>query len=128
GGDRRHVLSVSAVVESPKFANSTLRLLGSGWQLSGILKLQSGTSFTVNSGTDVTLTGTSDNQRALQILANPYMPNKNRDQWLNPAAFARPANGQYGNAAKQHSRTGNLPARHGANPKVRDPGRPVCRI
>ena len=99
GGDRRHVLSVSAVVESPRFANSTLRLLGSGWQLSGILKLQSGTSFTVNSGTDVTLTGTSDNQRALQILANPYMPNKNRDQWLNPAAFARPANGQYGNAA-----------------------------
>ena len=87
------------MVESPRFTNSTLRLLGSGWQLSGILKLQSGSSFTVNSGTDVTLTGTSDNQRALQILANPYMPNKNRDQWLNPAAFARPANGQYGNAA-----------------------------
>ena len=99
GGDRRHVVNLSTVVESPTFANSTLRLLGSGWQLSGILKLQSGTSFTVSAGTDVTLNGATDNQRALQILADPYMPNKTRDQWLNPAAFARPANGQYGNAA-----------------------------
>jgi hypothetical protein len=99
GADRRHVFSLSAVAENPRFANSTLRRLGSGWQLTGILKLQTGTSFTVNAGTDVTLTGTTDNQRVLQTLTDPYMPNKNRDQWLNPAAFARPANGQYGNAA-----------------------------
>jgi hypothetical protein len=99
GADRRHVVNLSTVVETPRFANSTLRLVGSGWQLSGIVKLQSGTSFTVSAGTDVTLNGATDNQRALQILADPYMPNKTRDQWLNPAAFVRPANGQYGNAA-----------------------------
>jgi hypothetical protein len=99
GGDRRHVVTLSTVVETPKLAAPAARLLASGWQLSSILKLQSGTSFTVNAGTDVTLTGTSDNQRALQILADPYAPNRTRDQWLNPAAFARPANGQYGNAA-----------------------------
>ena len=99
GGDRRHVVNLSTVVESPQFANPMVRRLGSGWQLSGILKLQSGTSVAVTTGTDVTLTGTTDNGRALQLLADPYMPNKNRDQWLNPAAFARPANGQYGNAA-----------------------------
>ncbi len=99
GGDRRHVVNLSTVVETPTFANRTLRILGSGWQVSGILKLQSGTSFTVTSGFDNTLTGTNDNGRAQQVLADVYRPNKNRDGWLNPAAFVRPAPGQYGNAA-----------------------------
>lgn len=99
GGDRRHVANISTVVETPAFANKTLRILGSGWQVSGILKLQSGNSFTVTSGFDNTLTGTTDNGRAQQVLADVYLPNKSRDGWLNPAAFVRPAPGQYGNAA-----------------------------
>jgi len=99
GGDRRHLVNLSTVAESPRFSNPMLRRLGSGWQLSGILKIQSGTSMAVTTGTDVTLTGTTDNGRALQILGDAYMLNKNRDQWLNPDAFARPANGQYGTAA-----------------------------
>jgi len=89
-GDRAHVVNLSTVVESPQFANNTLRLLASGWQLSGILKLMSGTSFTVTSGVDTTFTGTSDNGRANQVLADPYLPNKNKDGWLNINAFAVP--------------------------------------
>jgi len=99
GGDRRHVVNLSTVVETPQFANNTLRLLGSGWQVSGILKMQSGTSVTITTGFDNTLTGTNDNGRALQVLLDPYLPNRNRDGWLNPAAFARPPSGVYGNAA-----------------------------
>jgi hypothetical protein len=89
-GDRTHVVNLSTVVESPRFANNTLRRLLSGWQLSGILKLMSGTSFRVNSGIDTTFTGTSDNGRANQVLADPYLPNKNKDGWLNINAFAVP--------------------------------------
>src|SRR5260370_281531 len=96
GGDRRHVVNLSTFVETPQFANNTLRLLGSGWQVSGILKMQSGTSVTITTGFDNTLTGTNDNGRALQVLLDPYLPNRNRDGWLNPAAFARPPSGVYG--------------------------------
>jgi carboxypeptidase family protein len=110
-GDRTHVVNVSTVVESPKFANNTLRLLGSGWQLSGILKLMSGTSFRVASGVDTTFTGTSDNGRANQILGDPFLPNKNKDGWLNINAFTAPTQATgicsavtlscgYGNAAQ----------------------------
>jgi len=67
-----------------------MRRLFTGWQLSGILKLMSGTAFRVTSGADTTFTGTSDNGRANQVLADPYLPNKNKDGWLNINAFAVP--------------------------------------
>ena len=66
------------------------RWVRSGWQLSGILKLLSGTAFRVTSGVDTALTGTSDNGRANQILGDAYLPNKNKDGWLNINAFAVP--------------------------------------
>jgi hypothetical protein len=110
-GDRLHVANLSTVVESPRFANKTMRILGSGWQLSGILKLMSGTSFRVSSGIDTTFTGTTDNGRANQILADAYLPNRNKDGWLNINAFAVPTQATgicspvtlscgYGNAAQ----------------------------
>src|SRR5204862_3634139 len=89
-GDRTHIVNLSTVVESPKFANKALRLLGGGWQLSGILKLMTGTSFRVSSGIDTALTGTSDNGRANQVMADAYVPNKTKDGWLNINAFAVP--------------------------------------
>ena len=110
-GDRAHVANISTVVESPRFANNTMRYLFSGWQLSGILKLMSGTSFRVSSGIDTTFTGTSDNGRANQVLADAFLPNKNKDGWLNINAFAVPTQATgicsavtlscgYGNAAQ----------------------------
>jgi hypothetical protein len=110
-GDRAHVANISTVVESPKFANNTMRYLFSGWQVSGILKLMSGTSFRVTSGIDTTFTGTSDNGRANQVLADAFLPNKNKDGWLNINAFAVPTQATgicsavtlacgYGNAAQ----------------------------
>ena len=89
-GDRKHIVNLSTVVESPKFTNNTFRLLFSGWQLSGILKMMSGTAFRVTSGIDTTFTGTSDNNRANQVLADAYLPNKSKDGWLNPKAFVNP--------------------------------------
>jgi len=89
-GDRTHVANISMVAESPRFANNTLRRIGSGWQLSGILKVMSGTSFRVSSGIDSTFTGTTDNGRANQVLGDAYLPNKNKDGWLNINAFSIP--------------------------------------
>jgi hypothetical protein len=110
-GDRTHIVNLSTVVESPRFANSLMQKLFSRWQLSGILKLMSGTSFRVSSGIDTTFTGTTDNGRANQVLADAYLPNKNKDGWLNKLAFVAPTQATgicstvtlscgYGNAAQ----------------------------
>ena len=56
---------------------------------------RSGSYFTVTTGVDTALTG-QPNQRANQILSDPYMPNRTFSQWLNPAAFAAAASGTYG--------------------------------
>ena len=53
-------------------------------------------SWTNTSGVDQALTATDD-QRANQALPDAYAANKNIRQWLNPAAFAQPALGTYGN-------------------------------
>ncbi len=107
--DRRHVVNVSTVYETPQFGNRTARILGSGWQISGIVRLQSGnTNLTVESGANTALRGAANETRAHQVLANPYAENKTIDNWLNPAAFARPANGEYGNAANSLHGPGSI--------------------
>ena len=67
-----------------------------GWQVSGILSARSGSYFTVTTGVDQALTGLATNQRANQILDDPFMPDRSFSQWLNPAAFQLPALGTYG--------------------------------
>ena len=94
--DRRHNFNLSTVYALPQFSNGTLRALGTGWQLSGIVKILSGSYLTLSSGLDNALSATND-QTPNQILARPYATNKSIDQWLNPAAFAQPATGKYGN-------------------------------
>jgi hypothetical protein len=92
--DRRHVFNVSTVYQTPAFTNSTMRVLASNWQVSGIVRLRSGPYLTVTSGLDQALTG-QGNQRAVQLLENPYAENKSIDQYLNPKAFTQPALGTY---------------------------------
>ena len=66
------------------------------WQLSGIFSARSGSYITVTSGQDLARTGLATNQRANQILDDPFVPDRTLTSWLNPAAFQLPAVGTYG--------------------------------
>src|SRR5438093_1591364 len=92
--DRRHVFSGSAVYQTPQFASRTVRMLAGGWQMTGIVRMRSGPYLSIVSGFDQALSGTS-NQRAVQVLENPYLPNRNIDHYLNPSAFTQPTLGTY---------------------------------
>ena len=111
--DQRHAFNLTSVAETPKFANTALRLVGSGWKLSGIYKkmsygnlnganVQSGsrtvTLGAVGSGGD----GTAGLDRALIDIAsqrpnivqpnNIYLDTSGRPGTVlvNAAAFATP--------------------------------------
>ena len=100
--DRRHNFNMSSVYETPTFANSTLRVLGTGWRISGIVRALTGAQLTVSTGvTSLGYSPTSQDDRPRQILASPYAANKSTDQWLNPAAFERPVLGAYGPLARR---------------------------
>jgi Carboxypeptidase regulatory-like domain len=102
--DRRHNFNFSTVYETPKWSNGVMNVIAGGWSVSGIVRLLSGPSLSIVSGLDNAFSGTTD-QSPLQILSDPYMPNKTIDQWFNPKAFVQPSLGQYGNAPV-HSTTG----------------------
>jgi hypothetical protein len=82
----------------PQFANTVVRTLASDWRISGTVRVNSGSWFMVNTGTSTALRSGVNQNRANQVLSDPYVPNRSIDQWLNPAAFVRPANGEWGSA------------------------------
>jgi hypothetical protein len=98
-GDLRHVVNVSTVYATPQFSSRALQVIAGNWQISGIVRLQSpDKSLTVTSGSDTCLCGAQGRDRANQLLPNEqvYATEKSVDRWFNPAAFGRPADGQWG--------------------------------
>ena len=95
--DRRHNFNLSTVYETPQFANSALRALGTGWRVSGIVRIVSGAQLSVTTGLgSLGIAPDSTDERARQILGSQYAANKSISQWLNPAAFTAPVLGAYG--------------------------------
>jgi hypothetical protein len=95
GSDLRHVLNFSAVAQTPKFSNSALTRLGSGWQLAPIFRILSGDHMSIITNQDRALSGIGT-QRVNQVLGSGY-GNKTVTNFLNPAAYALPALGTLGN-------------------------------
>jgi hypothetical protein len=97
---RKHILNISASIETPRFTNRAARRLASGWRLSGIFRANSGSPLSVTTGTDRALSGIqAGTQRASQVLENPYGDGTVND-WLNPRAFTQPALGTYGTSVR----------------------------
>jgi hypothetical protein len=94
GGNRTHIGNFTVGAETPQFASTALRIVASGWRVSGILSARSGGWLTVTTTQDTAATGISG-QRANQVLENPY-GDKSLDNYLNRAAFAQPAPGALG--------------------------------
>jgi hypothetical protein len=97
--DRRHIFNLSASAETPRFDGTSMRMLASGWRLSGIFRAMSGRALTITTGIDRALTGNPGQQRPNQVRDDPY-GDGSWNNWLNPAAFAQPALGTFGNAAR----------------------------
>ncbi len=114
--DQRHILNLTGVVETPQFANHTLRLVGTGWRLSGLYRAFSSSyssgfrtvALSDPPGPQETPVGSDPclcdivGQRPNLVLKDIYLDKSGRPltQYLNPAAFAIPANGTLGNAGR----------------------------
>jgi hypothetical protein len=97
---RKHIFNLTASVQTPQFSNTAARALASGWRLSGVFRAQSGQPLTIASGLDRALSGIQGTtQRAEQVLDNVY-GDKTINNWFNPAAFAQPALGTYGDSIR----------------------------
>ena len=90
--DRRHVVNLSTVFKAPKFSNRWVERTAGGWQLSNIIRAQTGGYASITTGVDNALTGIGG-QRATQLLQNVYDANPTVDHYLNRAAFGSPVNG-----------------------------------
>jgi hypothetical protein len=93
--DQRHIFNLSAVAETPRFSNTTLRLVGSGWHFSTIFRLLSGNHFAATTNQDRALNYTYA-QRVNQIASSAY-GDRSVKNYLNPQAFSLPALGTLGN-------------------------------
>ncbi len=105
--DLRHRFVVSYLYELPE--TRALGVFGrevlDGWHVNGITTLASGSPFTLTSGVDTNLDGTTNDR--VNVIGNPNLPtNRSRAQkiaqgTLNPAAFTTPgSDNPYGNEQK----------------------------
>ena len=121
GTDVPQIFSASWVYQLPfgkgqKYAasNNVLNYVVGGWTLNGILSFSSGIPFFVGASGDIAhiaantaccALGFGNYERLNFLGGNPYASNKSPEQWLNPAAFAVPAPGTFGNLGRDTLRS-----------------------
>ena len=100
--DVRHTFTSYITYNLPTPSAGPKRLVG-GWQLNSLLSFHTGQPFTVFSGKNVS--GTFEGQDRVDVVGDPFQGANHSItsgyvQWVNPAAFAQPANGTFGNEAR----------------------------
>jgi len=106
-GDRRQLLNFTVVAQTPRFANSMMRRLATGWSVSGIYRYSTGQPLSIVSGLDQALNGVvvTNPQRANQVLPDVFAPDHGSAcanvapcvMYLNLAALSQPPAGTLGN-------------------------------
>ncbi len=108
-GDIRHNLSFNLLYDLPMgaghdFLGTTSGLLStlvSGWQVNALGLAHGGIADNVSLGTNTYGNGDYTNQRPDLVPGVPqYVSDKSYRQWLNPAAWTRPATGTFGNSPR----------------------------
>src|SRR5882672_1452946 len=102
--DRRHMLVTNAVYALPSFKNkgSLVSALLGNWQLNGIVTLLSGNPLDVTtgqSGLDFGFAASSPGGYRPDLVSGVpiYLHGADKTKYINPAAFALPAPGKFGN-------------------------------
>ncbi len=108
--DRRNVINVTSLIQIPApFRHELARAVLGGWEHTTIFNYTGGYPFSILAGRDNALTGTP-NQRVNVVPGVPVYLGKRSTaatvaQYLNPAAFAQPAQaGNYGNSGRNSVR------------------------
>jgi hypothetical protein len=107
--DRTHVINFHYLYELPFWRNqdTVLKKILGGWQVSGVSYFQSGRPFSIWRGDDIAGVGETTPQ-PWNLVGDPQVSNPQFSQgvnvdknfWFNPAAFAAPAAGTFGNASR----------------------------
>jgi len=97
GYDMTHVFSIDYIFQLPgvsgRLDNMVMRAIMNGWQLSGITRFQTGRPFTVSSNGNIM--GVDAGGVQPDVIGDPY-GGRSKYRWLDPTAFRRPLDGQYG--------------------------------
>ncbi len=114
GQDRRQLVNVSLVLQSPRLHNIWLDRLVGGWNTSQIFTAASGAPFNMTDGTDISLTNINSDRP--NVVGNPFAPGPvaanptcvaptalgTLAAWINRCAFQKQAAGTYGNEGRNN--------------------------
>lgn len=105
--DQPHVATVDFVYMLPKLSNSNIltKTLINGWEMSGMFRAQSGQPINITANGN--LDGVNAGNQYPNLVGDPYA-GQSGSQWLNKAAFQRPADGQYGTMTRNQLRLPGL--------------------
>jgi hypothetical protein len=100
--DTRHNFTALVSYSLPSPSKGPRRLL-EGWEVSSLLSFHTGQPFNITTASDNT--GTNENVQRPDLVGDPFAGvshefNKSGVQWINPAAFALPAPGTFGNLSR----------------------------
>ena len=110
--DRRHVMSIYYIYDLPFWRDQStlMRNLLGGWQISGATFFRTGTPFAVLRGNDIAGVGDGGFLQPYNMVGDPNAGANKKfstavgdgNLWFNPAAFAAPAPGTFGNAPRNN--------------------------